>query len=690
MCGIAGFIDLCRRSSNENLRAITGRMTDALRHRGPDDYGVWVDAETGVALGHRRLAVIDLSTTGHQPMVSGSGRFTIVFNGELYNFKELRKELEQVSDSLGFRGPSDTEVMLACFDQWGVKGALPRFNGMFAFAVWDREERVLHLSRDRMGEKPLYYGWMRGTFLFGSELKALCGHPEFQGEINRDSLMLYMRHNCVPAPHSIYHGIYKLRPGNMISVPVEAPLDLKPVPYWTLREAAARGNANPFRGTTEDAIGQLDALLRDAVRLRMLSDVPLGGFLSGGVDSSIVTALMQVQRSRPVKTFTIGFDESAYDEAPFAAAVARHLGTEHTDLYVTPTEALAVIPNLPSMYDEPFADSSQIPTFLLCQMARRYVTVGLSGDGGDELFGGYNRHVWSNRIWDAVGWLPPSARSLLADAIRSPSPETWDRMFGLGARFLPRSAEQRTPGLKLHKIAEMLRVKDRGSLYLRHTSHWADPTDVVIGGTDEEYRTNADGVQEELSNFIQQMMFLDAVTYLPDDILVKMDRASMAVSLEARVPLLDHRVVEFAWSLPASFKIRDSAGKWVLRQVLYRYVPQRLIDRPKTGFGIPIESWLRGPLRDWAEALVDEHRLQVEGFFKPAPIRRIWAEHLSGRGAWQHHLWDVLMFQAWLEENHQSFRGGGKATAADRACYTVPSCTSPSPQRASTSPLPSA
>jgi asparagine synthase (glutamine-hydrolysing) len=691
MCGIAGFVDLRRRTSSEELRIVAKRMADTLRHRGPDSEGVWVDAAAGVALGHRRLAIIDLSPTGDQPMVSGKGRFVIIYNGELYNFKELRHELESCGDvPVTFRGSADTEVMLACFDRWGVEVSLPRFNGMFAFAVWDRQERILHLSRDRMGEKPLYYGWLGETFFFGSELKALRAHPKFRAEINRDALMLYMRHNCVPAPHSIYRGIYKLPPGNLISLTSENARDVKPVPYWSLQEAVVGGTAKPFVGTAEEAIDQLDTLLRDAIRIRMLADVPLGGFLSGGVDSSIITALMQAQSARPVKTFTIGLRESAYDEAQSAAAVARHLGTDHTELYVTAAEALSVIPKLPRMYDEPFADSSQIPTFLVCQMARQHVTVGLSGDGGDELFGGYNRHVWSNRIWDAVGWLSPSVRSVLSGALRSVAPESWDKLWSICAPLLPESAKHRNPGLKLHKIADMLPVKDRESLYLRHSSHWADPADVVIAGTEPDHESVRNELAQ-LPDFIHQMMFLDTITYLPDDILTKVDRASMAVSLETRVPFLDPRVVDFAWSLPLSMKVRGGQGKWLLRQLLYRYVPQELIDRPKAGFGIPVETWLRGPLRDWAEALLDERRLQLEGFFNPAPIRKIWSAHLAGRGLWQYHLWDVLMFQAWLEENRQLSAADGAASAvvADISSYTVPSCTS-QPQRVVNSPVPSA
>jgi asparagine synthase (glutamine-hydrolysing) len=658
MCGIAGFIDLRRRTPADDLRGSAKKMADSLRHRGPDSGGVWVDEAAGIAVGHRRLAILDLSPAGNQPMVSSSGRFVIVYNGELYNFRELRRQLEQSSECpVAFRGQADTEVVLACFERWGVKASLPLFNGMFAFAVWDRQEHVLHLSRDRMGEKPIYYGWLGEMFLFGSELKALRAHPGFRSEINRDALILYMRHNCVPTPHSIYRGIYKLPPGNLLSLPGGNGPGVMPIPYWSLRESVARGRANPFPGTEEEAVNHLDALLRDAVRIRMIADVPLGAFLSGGVDSSAITALMQAQSSRPVKTFTIGLHDSAYDEAHDAAAVARHLGTEHRDFYVTSEDALSVIPKLPSMFDEPFADSSQIPTFLVSQMARQHVTVGLSGDGGDELFGGYNRHVWSDRIWNAVGWLPLSAKSFLASSIRRVTPQAWDKFLVLFSPFLPSKAKHRNPGLKLHKIADMLLVKDRRSLYLRHTSHWAEPSEIVNGGEEDEDLAAMQNLQEQLPNFVDQMMFLDAVTYLSDDILTKVDRASMAVSLEARVPLLDYRIVEFAWSLPSSMKFRGGEGKWILRQMLDRYISRKLMNRPKSGFAIPLGDWLRGPLRDWVEALIDENRLKREGFFHPGPIRKIWKSHLLGQSAWQYHLWDVLMFQAWLQESQERFTG---------------------------------
>ena len=551
MCGIAGCFDLRRRTSNEELRALAKKMADTLRHRGPDSEGVWVDGAAGIALGHRRLAILDLSQTGNQPMVSENGRFVIVYNGELYNFQALRQQLKQSSGyPLFFRGQADTEVMLTCFERWGVQASLSLFNGMFAFAVWDRQDHTLHLCRDRMGEKPLYYGWLGETFLFGSELKALRVHPAFHAQIDRDALMLYVRYNCVPAPHSIYRGIYKLPPGNLLSLPSEHAPGVKPIPYWELKEAVERGKANPFPGTAMEAISQLDGLLRDAVRIRMIADVPLGGFLSGGIDSSSVTALMQAQSSRPIKTFTIGFQDRAYDEAQQAAVVARHLGTEHRELHVTSEDALAVIPKLPVMFDEPFADSSQIPTFLVAQMARQHVTVGLSGDGGDEIFGGYNRHIWSNRIWNASRWLPLSARTFLAGSIRSVAPHVIDRFLGICTPFLPNKARHRNPG----KVAQDCRNAFSGRQRIA-----VSKARLALGGAGRNRerrhgrRRSCRGAKpaRTAAGNHGAMMFLDAVTYLSNDILTKVDRATMAVGLEARVPLLDHRVVEFAWSLHA-------------------------------------------------------------------------------------------------------------------------------------------
>jgi asparagine synthase (glutamine-hydrolysing) len=647
MCGITGFFDYSQQMTTDMMQVIVRRMSDTLLHRGPDDGGSWVDAEAGIALGHRRLAIVDLSLEGHQPMVSEDGRYVIAFNGEVYNFLELRRELELLGHC--FRGHSDTEVMLASFIQWGLDAALQRFNGMFAFALWDRQERILHLARDRFGEKPVYYGWMGSTFLFGSELKALQIHPNFQTEINRDALALFLRFNYVPAPYSIYQGIYKLPPGTILTW---NGVDTHPAPvsYWSAKEAAELGIAEPFIGSEPEAVAQLDTLLQDAVKLRMVADVPLGAFLSGGVDSSTVVALMQAQASQPVKTFSIGFYEDAYNEAQHANAVAQHLGTDHTELYVTPEEALAVIPKLPILYDEPFSDPSQIPTFLVSQLARQHVKVSLSGDGGDELFAGYNRHFWGRSIWQKIGWMPPTLRQIAAYTLTSLSPQAWDDVFTNFSALLPAKIKQRTPGYKLHKLAEILAVPNPEAMYTKLVSHWKEPEALVVGGSEPLTTLSDRQCWAQLPNFTQCMMYLDTVTYLPNDVLVKVDRASMGVSLEVRVPLLDQRVMDFAWRVPLSMKIRNGQGKWLLRQVLYKYVPQNLIERPKMGFDIPIDRWLRGPLRDWAETLLDEARLQKEGFFNPQPIRQKWAEHISGTHNWQYYLWDVLMFQAWLDK----------------------------------------
>ncbi len=654
MCGIAGFVDFARRSPGELLRATATRMADTLRHRGPDDGGVWVDASAGVALANRRLAILDLAPTGHQPMLSGSGRFVIVYNGEIYNFQELRNALESSGNPpLRFLGHSDTEVLLACFDRWGVEPTLSRLNGMFAFALWDRHDRVLFLGRDRLGEKPLYYGWMGSVFLFGSELKALRAHPGFDAEISRGALALYLRHGCVPAPYSIYRGISKLPPGTTLRVRNDAVREEIPAPYWSLKEVAERGASEPFRGSENEAVDQLETLLRDAVRIRMLADVPLGAFLSGGVDSSSVVALMQAQSARPVKSFSIGLCEAEYDEAKYAAAVARHLGTEHTEFYVTPAEAMAVVADLPAMYDEPFGDSSQIPTFLVSRMARRHVTVGLTGDGGDEVFCGYTRLVWGGRIWRTAGWLPGPIRRAAAAAISSVSPQTWDVLFRRFRPLLPKEARHKLPGQKLHKLGGFLALRDPLSVYLALASHWTEPAAVAIGAAEPPTVLTTPSVWPRLPDLTQKMMFWDTAVSLPDDMLVKVDRASMAVSLEARVPLLDHRVVEFAWRLPMSLKLRAGRGKWLLRELLYRYVPKALVNLPKSGFSIPLESWLRGPLRHWAEDLLAERRLRNDGFFHPQPIRERWAEHLAGKCAWQHQIWDILMFQAWWDENRQ-------------------------------------
>lgn len=650
MCGITGFWEAPGRLSGAEGVIRLRRMTCAIVHRGPDDEGEWLDPAAGIALGHRRLSILDLSSAGAQPMVSAYGRYVVVFNGEIYNHGLLRKDLDAEEAGVVWRGHSDTEVMLAAFERWGIEKSLARFNGMFAFALWDRRERVLHLARDRFGEKPLYYGWMGNTFLFGSELKALKAHPAWRGEIDRGAVALYMRHSCIPAPYSIYLGIRKLLPAHVLSVPLSNGKRDTPQSraYWFANAIAEAGVRHPFSGNEAEAVESLDELLRDAVALRMEADVPLGAFLSGGIDSSTVVALMQAQSVRPVRTFSIGFFESDYDEAEHAKAVAKHLGTEHTELYVTADEAMAVIPRLPEIYDEPFADSSQIPTFLVSKMTRQHVTVALSGDGGDELFGGYNRYFWGRSIWHKIGWMPKSARAAMARGLTALPPQGWDKIFAAIGPVLPRRLWATLPGDKIHKLAGILACASPEEMYRRLVSHWT-PESVVLGVSDPPTALADHGLWADIPDFTQRMMFLDLVGYLPDDILAKVDRASMAVSLEVRVPLLDHRVVEFAWTLPLSMKIRNGQGKWPLRQVLNKYVPRELIERPKMGFSVPIGEWLRGPLREWGGSLLGDSRLRQEGYFNPAPIRKKWAEHLSGKRNWQYHLWNVLMFEAWLE-----------------------------------------
>jgi len=653
MCGITGFWKRFEQNQDDEIKFVIQRMSDTLLHRGPDDCGTWVDAEAGIALGHRRLSIIDLSPLGHQPMISADGRYAIAFNGEIYNFLELRRELEHLGYS--FRGHSDTEVMLAAFSQWGLEAAVKRFSGMFAFALWDRQERSLHLGRDRLGEKPLYYGWVGSTFLFGSELKALRRYPAWQAEIDRNALALFMRHNYIPEPYSIYKNIYKLPPGTTLTLSQADNRTLpQPVYYWSAKSIAESGLDNQFSGSEAEAIDYLDQLLRDAIRQQMVADVPLGAFLSGGVDSSTVVALMQAQSTQPIKTFTIGFHEDSYNEAPYAKAVAQHLQTDHTELYVKPKEVFDVIPKLPSLYDEPFAAPSQIPTFLMAQLARQQVTVTLSGDAGDELFAGYNRYFWGRKIWQRIGWIPSGLRNLVANSITTVSPQTWDNGFASLGSLLPSSLKQPNPGDKLHKLAEVLGVESPEAMYRQLVSHWKTPEALVIGSTEAPTVLTDAQQWANLSDFTERMMYLDMVTYLPGDVLTKVDRATMGVSLESRVPFLDPRVVEFAWTVPLSMKIRNGKGKWLLRQVLYKYVPPSLIERPKMGFGIPIDSWLRGPLRDWAESLLNEHRLKQEGFLHSQPIRQKWQEHLSGDRNWQYYLWDVLMFQAWLDGNTNS------------------------------------
>ncbi|GMV01833.1 MAG: asparagine synthase (glutamine-hydrolyzing) [Burkholderiaceae bacterium] len=676
MCGITGFLGFPpAQAAGDVLRS----MAAAIAHRGPDDEGYWLDAEHEVALGHRRLSIVDLSQNGHQPMASADGRFVIALNGEIYDFMEVRAELEAAGAAPAWRGHSDTEVMLAAISAWGIERALQRFTGMFALALWDRAARALLLARDRIGEKPLYYGWAGDAFFFASELKSLRRWPGWHPEIDRGSIALLMRHNYVPAPYSIYSSVFKLEPGSYVSVtlgdarrgpgPGREPLPIRR--YWSFRDTVRSATGNRFRGTDREAADQLESLLRASIRRQMIADVPLGAFLSGGIDSSTVVALMQSQSSVPIRTFTIGFNEDAYDEAAHARAVAKHLGTDHTEHYVTPAEAMSVIPQLPALYDEPFADSSQIPTHLVSRIARSQVAVCLSGDAGDELFGGYNRYFIGRRIWDRIGWIPGGLRSRASRLLTALPPERWDRVFARLGPLLPRVARQRNAGDKLHKLAAILGVAGPEDFYRALVSHWRSPAAMVPGSREPETILALPAQWPSLDDFTERMMFLDSVTYLPDDILVKVDRAAMGVSLETRVPFLDHAIIEFTWRLPLAMKLREGGGKWLLRQVLYRHVPKELIERPKMGFGVPIDGWLRGPMRDWAEALLDERRLRDEGWFDPAPIRSVWAEHLSGRRNWQYHLWDVLMFQAWLEHSHEP---GAKSAAAGAAVSARRSC----------------
>jgi asparagine synthase (glutamine-hydrolysing) len=659
MCGFVGFWGDSKNSPPNRADGILRGMADAIANRGPDDSGYWNDASQSIGLGHRRLAIVDLSAAGHQPMVSPTDRYVIAFNGEIYNHMALRQELEcqrtslnAYSNAIAWRGHSDTETLLAGFDTWGIEQTVKKCIGMFAFAVWDKHSHTLTLGRDRLGEKPVYYGWQehngRRVFLFGSVLKALKQHPSFSAPIDRDALCLLMRHNYIPAPYSIYQDINKLEAGCLLTVSGNQTTP-EITRYWSASQVAELGIAGGFSGTSEQAVNELEMLLKDSVKQQMMADVPLGALLSGGVDSSAVVALMQAQSSRPVNTFTIGFNEEGYNEAVHAKAVAQHLGTDHHELYVTPEQAMEVIPKLPDIYCEPFSDSSQIPTFLVSQLARKHVTVALSGDAGDELFCGYNRYVLADKLWGRLSSAPLAARRIAARGIRLLSPERWNALASPLRAVLPRSLHQANLGSKLHKAASVLTSSDADQLYLGLVSHWNDPSRIVIRGT--EPPTLLTGHAPKLNGLddIERMMALDTLTYLPDDILVKVDRAAMGVSLEGRVPFLDHRVVEFAWKLPQSMKLRDGVSKWVLREVLYRHVPRALIERPKMGFGVPIGDWLRGPLRDWAEELLDETRLQREGYFHAAPVRQKWTEHLDGKGNWQYHLWTILMFQAWLE-----------------------------------------
>lgn len=655
MCGIAGLWSVNGRVGQDECSSAVRRMTRSLAHRGPDDEGYFEQPEAGLYLGHRRLSIVDLSNDGHQPMCSPSGRYVIAFNGEIYNHRRLRPELEQYGHN--FRGHSDTEVLLAGLDHWGLLGVIERSIGMFAFALWDRRDRTLTLVRDRLGIKPLYYGWINGYLAFGSELKALRQATELSNPIHRGVLALFLRHNYIPEPWSIYEGIYKVMPGTCMRIDstiaqrhcMPDEMATRTTVYWSAKDVVERGTAGARIQRVDEAVEQLGALLRDAVGLRMQADVPLGAFLSGGVDSSTVVALMQMQSSQPVKTFTIGFHELGFDEAPYARAVANHLGTDHTEMYVTAREAMAVIPGLASTYDEPFSDSSQIPTYLVSKLARCHVTVSLSGDGGDELFGGYDRYFLAERLWTRLRRVPYQIRRAIARNIRA-VPSAWAFGLNVGGTLLRRRAAIGNARHKVDRLSELLCAETHMQLYKLLVSHWSEPNKLIYGVSEPRSALTDPARQADLREDVERMMYTDLVSYLPGDILTKVDRASMAVGLEARVPMLDHRVVEFAWQLPLDLKIRSREGKWILREVLHEAVPRAMIDRPKKGFGIPVGKWLRGPLRDWAEELLDERRLEGQGYLNPRPIRAMWSSHLSGRVDEQYRLWDILMFQSWLED----------------------------------------
>lgn len=638
MCGLTGF--LYQKTLPSNTEQLLKSMVSTLASRGPDDNGIWLDKEAGIGLGHSRLAVVDLTSAGHQPMSSANGRYVLVFNGEIYNHWHLRKQLTNIN----WRGNSDTETLLAGFEAWGIEETIVKTVGMFAFALWDKQNRLLVLGRDRAGEKPLYYGWQGTVFVFGSELKALKIHPEFKQELNAAALSLYLKRSYIPAPHSIYKHIYKLMPGTLLYLSLSNP---EPVlhTYWSASNVAiAKANA-PFIGNDDDLVNELGRLMEDAISLQKIADVPLGAFLSGGIDSSLIVALMQAQSRQRVKTFSIGFDDEEYNEAHYAKAIAEHLNTDHTELYIKTDEALKVIPKLPGLYDEPFADSSQIPTFLVSEMAKQHVTVALTGDAGDELFCGYNRYIFTNKLWRQISKIPMPLRKATSSLIRSIDPSIWDKTVSR----LPLINKTNYLGQKLHKGANVLTCTDSNDVYNLLISQDVYSCSMLPN----DYVDPIDALQINLLSLspLDRMMVIDFMTYLPDDVLVKVDRASMGVSLETRLPFLDHRIIEFAWSLQAHRKLHNNISKWPLKQLLNRHVPAQLFNRPKMGFAIPLNNWLRGPLKDWAHDLLTEKNLMEQGLFDAKSIQMMWQAHLNGKNRFSSLLWTILMFQAWVKSS---------------------------------------
>jgi len=659
MCGITGFWLRGGADAQQLQRTVTA-MAGTLLHRGPDDGGAWVNAEAGIALAQRRLSIIDLSPAGHQPMASSNGRYVITYNGEIYNFTDLRSDLE--AHGVCFRGHSDTEVIVEGLAHWGVTETLSRLNGMFAMAIWDNAERSLYLARDRMGEKPLYWAQFGPLVLFGSELKALRAHPGWQPRINRDIVPAFLRHNYIPAPFTIYEGVFKLLPAGFVRIRHNS--DAEPLSYWDLGKVVSRGGQQRLTGSEDELVEELDALLRDAVSRRMVADVPVGAFLSGGYDSSAVVALMQHVSSQPVRTFTISFDNAQFDESKHAEAVAHHLGTDHITFPVTGAEAQSIVPDLSQMYDEPFADSSQIPTHIVSALTRRKVTVALSGDGGDELFSGYNRYQWAEKVWGSQSRSPLALRRMASRLIQSVPPAGYDRV----SRLLPYFRNIPQVGHKAHRLAETLTMGTIDDVYYRLVSHHERPVEFVPGASEARADSWSHDLTRLLPDAIDRMRYRDMCTYLPDDILTKVDRASMRIALEVRVPFLDHRVVEWVWRLPSLHNARASRPKHLLRRVLARYVPDRLVDRPKMGFGVPLADWLRGPLRPWADDLMNERRMVEEGIFDAVAIQTLWRAFVEGTNHQSYFMWNILMFQAWLREwNNRSTMLSRAATRSETA-----------------------
>ncbi|MDC0940521.1 asparagine synthase (glutamine-hydrolyzing) [Candidatus Pelagibacter sp.] len=650
MCGINGFYS---KTSLTFDNAIV-RMNSAISHRGPDNNDFWIDKKSGIVLGHQRLSIIDLSAAGSQPMKSISDRFVLTYNGEIYNHLQIRAKLQKPGNNIRWKGTSDTETLLAAIENWGIEITLQEIEGMFAFALWDKKERCLTLVRDRIGEKPLYYGFQNKqgnkVFMFSSELKALKAHPIFEGEIDKNVINLQLRHSCIPAPYSIYKNIYKLLPGNYLTIKdIDLKKGLIPVSrnYWSLKEIAVNGNVNPIKLSEKEVQNGLEYNLKNSIKKQILSDVPIGAFLSGGIDSSIVVALMQSQSNYPIKTFTIGFEDDNYSEAKYAKKISKHIGTDHTELYISPKKALDIIPKLPLIYDEPFSDSSQIPTFLVSELAKKQVKVALSGDGGDELFCGYNRHLIINKFENIINYMPLDLRKIISFLLKTISPKNWTKI----SKILPGLNRHVNLGDKIYKVANIISANSSHEIYQRLCSHWQNPSEIVKNS--EEPKTLLSEFKNNLKelNSQQQMMVMDFLTYLPDDILVKIDRAAMSTSLETRAPFLDHKLIEYVWKIPHHLKFRNNKGKWILRKILNKYIPKDLTERPKMGFAIPIDYWLRGELKDWAESLLNEKNLEQQGYFNSKLIRKKWTEHLSGKKNWQSDLWDILMFQAWLNVN---------------------------------------